>query len=156
MDIATLHPLVIHFPIALLISALAFDLVGVLWRREAFSSAAYYALLIGALGAVAAVLTGNQAEEAAERLAGIEPVLELHQKLGQVTMWAALAAVALRWYLIRRQPLAQRLRVLLLGISLALAVLVGVGGYYGGQLVYEFGAGVAPVMRSLGPAEEAP
>lgn len=155
MDIGSLHPLVIHFPIALLISALAFDLVGVLWRRSAFTSAGLYAQTLGALGAAAAVLTGNQAEEAVEAIPGIESLLELHERLGQVTLWVAVAAVALRWYLTRRQPLNVPLRGLMLAISLGLALLVGFGGFYGGKLVYEFGAGVEPVMRTLGP-EAAP
>lgn len=151
MDLASWHPLVVHFPIALMISALGFDLVGVLWSRAAFTSAGCYAQFLGALGAIAAVVTGNQAEELVEDLAGIEETLELHERLGTISMWAAIAAVALRWYLMRREPLGPRGRVGMLVISLALAVLVGVSGYFGGELVYEHGAGVAPVMRTLAP-----
>lgn len=151
MDIGSLHPLLVHFPIALFVSALAFDLVGVLWRRAAFTSAGLYAQTLGALAAGLAVITGNQAEEAAERLMGIEEVLEWHERLGTATWWVALAAVALRWYLTRKEPLGPALRALMLGLSLGLAILVGVAGFYGGKLVYDFGAGVAPVMRTLPP-----
>jgi len=151
MNLASLHPLVIHFPIALLIAALAFDLVGVLWRREAFTSAGFYAQFLGALGTIAAVITGKQAEEAVEDLKGIEETLELHERLGQISMWIAILAVIGRWYLVRREPLGPRMRLGMLAISLVLAVLVGVSGFYGGELVYQYGAGTAPVMRTLSP-----
>ncbi|HEY9857243.1 MAG TPA: DUF2231 domain-containing protein [Stenomitos sp.] len=151
MTLASLHPLVVHFPIALLISALAFDLVGVLWKREAFTSAGFYAQVLGALGAIASVITGNQAEEAVEDLKGLAETLETHERLGQISMWATLLAVIVRGYLIRRAPLGPRLRAAMLVVSLALALLVAASGFYGGKLVYEFGAGTDPVMRTLSP-----
>lgn len=150
MDLASLHPILVHFPIALLITALAFDLVGVIWKRDAFTSAGFYAQFLGALGAIAAVVTGKAAEEPVEDIAGIEETLELHERLGQISMWAAIAVVALRWYLLRRQLFGPRMRLAMSVLSLGLAVLVGLSGFYGGELVYRFGAGVAPVMRTLG------
>jgi uncharacterized membrane protein len=51
-----------HFPIALLIASVLFDCVGFILNREKISRdlhvASYYALVLGALGSFAAVLSG--------------------------------------------------------------------------------------------------
>jgi len=103
---------------------------------------------------LAAVLTGNQAEEAVEGIPGIHDLLEQHEQLGQIVFWVGLAVVALRFFLIWKRMLGQQVKVLLTVLSLGLAILVGLTGYYGGKLVYEFGAGVEPVMRQLPPDTE--
>lgn len=154
MNIAELHPLVVHFPIALLIVAVLFDLAALLLKREDLSSGALYLQGIAALGAIAAVLTGNEAEEPVEHLAGIEPILERHEDLGKILMWAVIAVVALRLVLTLKKKMDhQGARALAAVLSLGLAALVGVTGFFGGKLVYEYGAGVAPVMQQA-PAEK--
>lgn len=152
-DVGALHPILVHFPIALLIAAFLFDVVGWLWKRAAFTEAALGVQALGVLGAFAAVLSGNQAEEAVEAIPGIHDVLEQHERFGQIVLWVGLALVALRFFLVWKRPLGQGTKLLLSVLSLGLAILVGVTGYYGGELVYKFGAGVEPVMRLYPPSE---
>lgn len=153
LDLGAFHPLLVHFPIALLIAALLFDAVGWLWRRPSFTEAALGVQVLGVLGALAAVLSGNQAEEAVEHLPGIHDVLELHESLGQAVFWAALAVLLLRGFLLWRGWRGPGVKALMVLLSLGLAILVGMAGYQGGRLVYDFGAGVEPVMR-LYPSSE--
>lgn len=155
MDTATLHPMLVHFPIALIIAAFAFDLAALVTRRPSFSSAALYTSALAALGGVAAFLSGNAAEEAAERIPGIEALLERHEDLGKILMAAAIALLVIRLVVLWRgwhERVAAQ--ALVAALSLGLVFLVGATGFYGGKLVYEHGAGVAPVMRDL-PAEPA-
>jgi len=152
-DLGALHPLLVHFPIALLIAVLLFDAVGWLWRRVAFTEAALGIQALGVLGAAAAVISGNQAEEAVEGIPGIHDVLELHERLGQMVLWVGLALLALRLFLLWKRMSGQVTKGLMTLLSLGLAILVGVTGYYGGELVYRYGAGVEPVMRMLPPGE---
>lgn len=153
MDTATLHPMLVHFPIALIIAAFAFDLAALVTRRPSFSSAALYTSALATLGAVAAYMSGEPAEEAAERIPGIEAVLERHEDLGKLLMFAAIALLAIRLVIVWRRWHEQvAARAVTAALSLGLVFLVGVTGFYGGKLVYEHGAGVAPVMREL-PAE---
>ena len=148
-DLGSWHPLVVHFPIALLIASLLFDAVGWWWKRPAFTEAALGIQTLGVLGAIVAVITGNQAEEAVERIPGIHDVLEQHETLGQILLWAGLVVVALRFFFFWRRMLGQPTKAFLMVLSLGLAILVGVTGYYGGKLVYEFGAGVDRVWGQL-------
>lgn len=148
MDISPFHPLVVHFPIAALIVAALFDLVALVIRRPDLSAAALYVQAIGALAGVASYLTGEAAEEGAERMAervpAVEAVLERHEDLGKIVMWAALAVVALRIGLVIKGKMeATGAKAAIAALSLGLAVLVGATGFFGGKLVYEHGVGIA-------------
>ena len=160
MDLAPFHPLVVHFPIALLIVAALFDLVALALKRPDLSAAAFYLQALAAAGAVASYFTGEAAEEGAEHLAerlpAVEAVLERHEDLGKIVMWAALALVALRLgLLLKAKSEVAGVRALTAALSLALAVLVGLTGYFGGQLVYEYGAGVRPPAGVAAPERPA-
>src|SRR6516164_4728423 len=87
-DWTELHPLVIHFPIALLLVAPLFILVGIVMNSEdgrPFLITALALMVLGTLGTVMAVLTGEAAAEVAHRTTGMAAVLELHQELAEIT-----------------------------------------------------------------------
>ena len=52
------HIVLIHFPIALLISAVAFDVIGLRTRRNGLLEAAYYNLLVAAFFTIPVLVTG--------------------------------------------------------------------------------------------------
>jgi len=52
------HVVLIHFPIALCLSAVAFDLLGRLTHRSEFSTAAYWNFTLAAIGTLPAIVTG--------------------------------------------------------------------------------------------------
>src|SRR5579863_1608975 len=52
------HVALIHFPIALFIAAVAFDLVGQWTKRRGLADAAYYNLLVAAISTVPVLVTG--------------------------------------------------------------------------------------------------
>ena len=53
-----LHPLFVHFPIALLLSSVAFSWAGRLWQGKNFDQAAWYTLLLGLAGTLVTLITG--------------------------------------------------------------------------------------------------
>lgn len=53
-----LHPIVVHFPIALLITSVALDFLGVFLRRWGLTTAATWLLVLGTPGAGFALLSG--------------------------------------------------------------------------------------------------
>ena len=56
--LAEAHPIIVHFPIALLMASLALDLAAVIVRRASLVEGATWALLLGAHAAVAALASG--------------------------------------------------------------------------------------------------
>ena len=81
-----LHPLIVHFPIALLLVAPLFVVIGVVFRRSRLFL--WAALLLMALGTTAtffAVSTGEAAGKLAERTPQINAVLERHEDLAETT-----------------------------------------------------------------------
>lgn len=55
------HVVLIHFPIALFITAVVFDLTAHWTKRRTFADAAYYNLLVAALTTIPAIATGVMA-----------------------------------------------------------------------------------------------
>ncbi len=142
------HPIVVHFPIALFITGLVVDVMGHLAERETLKKMGLVLVVLGALGALAAMLTGLSVEETVE--AGLseagEAVLDNHAQLGQLTAYLLMAVAILRILLATtwiKRPLVSRVALAVYVIAGVVGLgLLTVTGYRGGQLVYEHGAGV--------------
>lgn len=162
-----LHPLVVHFPIALLLVAPLFIVIGVALRPAKGRVYLVSALILMALGTCAvfvALETGEAAAKLAERTPEINAVLEHHEQLAETTRVAftvltvIFAAIVLLPRLVRRNSrwLAGR------ALPLIFLVLYGAGmlllvntAHNGGRLVHEFGVKAMVEPEALPPAAEA-
>ncbi len=135
----SLHPLIVHFPIALLLTALCLDIVALAFKRPGLHRVALWNLSLGTLGAATAVGTGLLAERIAKHSFEIWQIMELHERLGITTLILGLMVTG--WRLAHRDQLTPRSRVLTLAAMLIMATTLSIGGYLGGRLVYEFGVG---------------
>lgn len=141
-----LHPMVVHFPIALLIVGFLFDVFGLLARQEWAKRAGMTLVVLGSIGALAAMLTGSAVEETIEETlseAG-EGMLEAHSTLGEWTAYAWLVIAALR--LLVATPWLKKVQnaawgAYVLGAIAGLAMIT-LTAYRGGELVYTYGGGV--------------
>lgn len=137
-----LHPMVVHFPIALLLASTLFDALAFRWRSQQFRDTSLSLLVLGILAAGVAVITGHVAEEAVERSGIPKQAIEIHEELGGSVFWVFLGLLGVRvassWGWIREQPKL----ALVIGLSGGLLLLIA--SYFGGDLVYRFGAGVLP------------
>lgn len=136
-----IHPMLVHFPIALLSASVLFDLLGAKWRSQDFQIASLYSLILGMAGAVLSLASGAMAEEAVEHSGIPVRALEIHEALafGSTAMFAALLGLRIgQWlgWMRARRPIT-------VGFGAAAAILLFVASYYGGDLVYGYGAGVA-------------
>jgi len=137
-----LHPMVIHFPIALLIIGFASDLSGLVLRSEWLKRAGLMLLILGAVAAAAAVKTGSMQEETILKPATMEATIETHEESGETTMWFFLVLAAARAAAAGFKKLSTAPHVvLILAWAVGLALLTRTA-YYGGELVYRHGAGV--------------
>ena len=56
-----LHAMVIHFPIALLMAGFLSELIALFSKKQFFKNASFYLLILGALGAIVAYVSGSYA-----------------------------------------------------------------------------------------------
>jgi len=137
------HPLVIHFPIALIIVAAFADLVDTLFGRPGWLTSATTTLFVFAsAAAIAACLTGQQALDSVLMPGMAHPIVQAHRTWAIATTSYFSVLTLIRVALAFRASLPRRYRVALL-----VAALLGVGGLQqtaerGGRLVYEQGVGV--------------
>jgi len=138
------HPLVIHFPIVLVMTAAVVDLVDVAFERSPWLRAATTTLYVtGAVSLIVAYLTGTQAGSTVLVPGMAYPVLAAHRQWALVTMTYCIAVAALRLILLRgNSARSRRRRVMLLGIGLVSVVLIQQTAERGARLVYEFGTGI--------------
>lgn len=159
----SLHPAVVHFPIALLMTAPVFVVMGVVWgsrSREMFT-AALLMLLLGTAGAWLATATGDAGEKWAKGVAGASEVLHEHEEHGELarnlftglSLAIAILTVAL-WVRSRPPGLGGRLlaAVVWLGLFAWPALTLAQTAHLGGRLVHDLGLR-APLSGGL-PAGE--
>lgn len=151
-----LHPVIVHTPIALLIVSALFELIGratdvAWWRKAAFAM-----LIVGVLGAAAAVRTGDEAGDAAEKSGVPEQAVDAHEEMALVTLWVGAAAALARAVAGRMGPARGAVATLGLLLHLTAAVTVGITGFRGGLLVYEHGAAVKVNGKPVTTGEKHP
>ena len=139
LPMQSVHPLIVHFPIALLLTAAALDAAALLFKRPGLHRVALWNLALGTLAAAAAVWSGLRAEDIAKHSFEIHEVMELHEKLGIATLSAG--GLVTLWRLVRRDALRPWERACTLALLLALVGTLAYGAHLGGRLVYEFGVG---------------
>jgi uncharacterized membrane protein len=133
------HPMLVHFPIALWLTALLFWTLALWLRRDALWDAGRWLLYLGSLGALAAVGTGLWA---AEQLGHDSPGHELvHVHRNWMLLASALGlAVTIAAFATRRRAIP-RARWLLSGLLSVVALLVMLGADRGALLVFRYGLG---------------
>lgn len=133
------HPLIVHFPIALLMASLLIEALALIFWKEVWHVASLWTLLLGWAGAVAAVLSGRQAMAVAKHSMEIHEIMERHEKAGYVVL--VLATLLVIGRLLKRDRLSSRQRWAA-WIVLALACAgMAYGATLGGEMVYEYGVG---------------
>lgn len=142
-SIPVLHPVVVHFPVAL--SVVALFTVGIWLFRNATAWWRVTLLLqsLSFLGAFVAVRTGEIMEEQSEGVAMVDQFVDLHETMGERALWLLGLSLAMllvtRWIGARETDHAGiRLRWRLLGfIAVLVAVIfVGLTAHIGGLMTW--------------------
>lgn len=142
MDLTHLHPMIVHFPIALLIVGFLFEIAGAITKRESFTQTGFYLLILGALGVIAAFITGSQAGSGITEEGALKQALENHEEAATLTIWIVSIAVAFRIALVLLKKFKGVLKMVSLALFLIAVLAIARTGYYGGELVYKHAAGV--------------
>jgi uncharacterized membrane protein len=147
----SLHPLIIHFPIVLLLLSPLFILISAVLAPPKGKPYLIAALLILALGTGSLFIagsTGHAASELAERGGEVDKILETHEDLASETqiVFAGLSVILLGMFLVPRILHRQEDRLFSTFAPVAFLALYSVGALFlvntahaGGRLVHEFG-----------------
>jgi len=137
------HPALVHFPIALLLSATIADLAWVagLTQNTHIGAILMAGGLVGGLFAMAA---------------GLVDLVRLDQRLvGRATVHMGVVGLAWIGYAValylRKDALSgwPPLTTATIAVSILSAIVLAAGGWLGGRLVYTFGANVEPASSSI-------
>ncbi len=138
--VGRLHPMVVHFPIALLLVAGAIEFLRFLTRRPGRSESAFTCLWIGALAAAIVAYTGWEYAEHDPPGRSVEDTVFWHRWLAVST--ASTAVLAVCFSLMRRGSQLKQLpekpwvrTAYRLALTLAVGLCAG-AGHLGGELVY--------------------
>jgi uncharacterized membrane protein len=148
-----LHPIFVHFPLALVTVAFFVDLYGFIRRHEHALVVGWTCLLLGLIGMLLTVLSGVRDFYAADLNEATHLLALVHMRIGLVlgfvlfglTIWRAWLAKYARG----RRPVA---------FLMCFAVYLGLltfQGWYGSELAYSHGAGVASTGQGMVPAADA-
>jgi uncharacterized membrane protein len=138
-NLQNIHPLVVHFPIALLSAAASVYLLSTLLRRSNWAWAALWMLLLGTSGAIMAVATGLYGAEGVMVAMSVREHLLIHHRNIMFSV-LALSLILSVWALMAR-PLPERGRLIFLALLLVMAGMMAKGADYGGRMVYDYNAG---------------
>ena len=128
------HPMLVHFPIALYVSALILETLSWVFKRPALHETALRVGLLAVIFTPLVVRTGLM--EAQEHNLH-QPVVDLHRTFALWTMWVSLAALGILVIFYKYQK--NFFRVVFILFLLVVVVLVSLAAYNGGRLVYEYG-----------------
>lgn len=124
------HPVIVHFPIALFISSVVFDLLAIWKRNPALVKAAYYNLIGAALTAPIAIATGLTAWQWQLEGSKLKGNLLLHMifALGASGMIWILSG----WRVSQRKLPERRPGLVYIVLAVATVALIAIAGHLGG------------------------
>ena len=142
-----IHPVLVHFTIALFSASVIFDILGHITKRESLKSAGWWNLCFATVAAIPTVITGLVAKDSLPHTDEAHSLMETHETLGLILLGTII--VLFVWRSFNRGSLPIRLTYLFLLLGVAGLGIMITGGYYGGEMVYRCGVGVAPMMEQM-------
>jgi uncharacterized membrane protein len=135
------HPLLTHFPMALLSITLLWDIMGISFKNSLWWNFSFWSLVVGLILAVPVLITGLLDSVTIAKDSPEEKTMMFHMYI--MLCAAALYLGDLLARLGHIVPTSSGQLVLVLSLSVISFLTLVVGGWYGGELVYKHGVGRA-------------
>jgi uncharacterized membrane protein len=138
-EMPNIHPLIVHFPIALLTSFLLMEFLNLVTAKESFRAAATWMLYLGTVGALAAVLAELWAASTVEHSEEAHKVLLRHRDLGITVL--ALSVILSAWHIYAGGSFSRKGQAFHLAVAFIMVTIMALGADKGGLMVYKYGVG---------------
>ena len=146
MSFLPVHPALVHLPIAFVLLSVGADVTARLTksepRRAAFRTVGFWALIAGLVGGALTIAAGYLDMNRANLTAETHDLVDMHETFGWILGAALVILAAWRWLIWHRGQMTINTAYLL--AAFAVLGLTFFQGWYGGEMVYAYGAGVAP------------
>jgi uncharacterized membrane protein len=153
MTLPPIHPAIVHFPIALIIVAFCADIVARVTRRESLRNLGFWCYLVALGTGVLTLIAGYTDMIRLPLSSPAHDYVHLHMYSGIVLAGVLLLLTIWRWR-IWRVPMRYASRSFI-GVSIILLALTLFQGWYGGEMVYSQGVGVAAADQGPESASKA-
>jgi len=145
--IDVIHPIVVHFVIAMSLVAVIFDFVGIIFKKPNLFEVSFLNLIVATIAIFIAIVFG-QIEAGLSNPYGVSrDILNYHSTIG----WslAGVLSVITGWRYVSRQTNPQALSKGFVFIDIVLAALVCTQVYLGDMLVWVYGLHTVPVVQAV-------
>lgn len=137
ISLTHLHPMLVHFPIALIVLGFVADFAALIFKQETcLSKTGFYLLIAGTLSTLSAILTGLFFTS--EMSGSAEAIQETHELFAWVTISLLVITSILRLILVIKKSDNSNLKWFAFVLYALAAISVSITGYFGGTLVYNY------------------
>ena len=141
-----IHPIIVHFIIAMVFFSFFCDVVGYFTRRHRLFEVSFWNLVVAAIAIFFAVIFGQFEAGLADPYDAVKPTLNLHTITGWSLSAILVAITAWRFVIRNRDPL--KIPPAYLGAATFLSLLVFFQTYLGTELVWVYGLHIEPVVQA--------
>jgi uncharacterized membrane protein len=143
----TIHPIVVHFVIAMGLISFVFDLIGVVFRRSKLFEVSFWNLLFATAAIFVAIIFGQVEAGLANPYGASSEILNLHSTIG----WSLAGVLSLMagWRYVIRSRDPQQIPLSFLGAGALLSALIVVQVTLGNQLIWVYGLHTVPVVQAM-------
>ena len=143
----TIHPIVVHFVIAMGLISFVFDLIGVVTRRSALFEVSFWNLLFATAAIFVAIMFGQVEAGLANPYGASRDILNLHSTIG----WSLAGVLSMMsgWRYVIRSKDPQQLPLAFLGAGGLPSALIVLQVTLGNQLIWVYGLHTVPVVQAM-------
>jgi len=143
----TIHPIVVHFVIAMVLFAFLCDIIGYFTRNFRLYEVSWWNMFFATISIFVAIIFGQYEAGLAQPYEAVQPVLNLHTLIG----WSlsGIIATLTGWRYVIRSNNAEKLPIPYLGLGFVLVAIVGFQVYLGDELVWVYGLHTVPVVEAI-------
>ena len=144
---ANIHPMIVHFPIAFLITFFLLDLLGSIFRKDHWRQFASGLLYLGTVSAGAAMTAGLLAEDSVEHGENVHLIMERHELFG-ISIFTLSVMLSI-WRLLNKGEIKGFANLIHVFFAALLNIFILLGADLGGMMVFKHGVAVEAVEKDM-------